>query len=191
MLLIEWEKFREYGFDTDEKLFTSMTVGIFDGMHLGHQALIEKIVSHNKEFIPAVITFRQNHKITNEQKDILTFQQRLETFEKSGIKITVVIDFNEEFRQMSGEKFLEILLKNGNAGYFAVGSGFRCGYRLDTDAVTIQRFFTLHNIPAEIIPEICYPVEMEEYIPISSSRIRSAIASGNILQAEAMLGYKI
>jgi len=191
MEVINWDSFLKDGLQLDKNLYTSMTVGIFDGVHRGHQALIKRIVSHNAEFIPAVITFRQNHKINNEQKDILTFQQRLETFEKSGIKITVVIDFNEDFRQMSGEKFLEILLKNGNAGYFAVGSGFRCGYRLDTDAVTIQRFFTLHNIPAEIIPEICYPVEMEEYIPISSSRIRSAIASGNILQAEAMLGYKI
>ena len=167
---------------------SSMTVGIFDGVHIGHQELLRRIVSRDAGMTPVgetsvVITFRHNHKI--ESGNILTFKQRLDIFESLGIQITVVIDFTEEFKRMPGIEFLEILLKRGNVGFFAVGSGFRCGYQQDTDAEMIQKFFTSHNIPAEIIPKV-----MEGALPVSSSRIRSAISAGDIELAQKMLGRK-
>ena len=171
-----------------------MTVGIFDGVHMGHQALIERIVSHNKDYTPAVVTFRENHKTgkvmrnkeNNTYRDIQNFQQKLEILENSGIQITIVIDFTDEIRNMPGIEFLEILLKNGNIGFFAAGSGFRCGSRLDTDAIAIEKFFASRGIPAEIVTEV-----MEGALPVSSSRIRAAIAEGDHALAEKMLGRKI
>jgi len=171
------------GLPTGEKK-ASVTIGVFDGVHRGHRALIERVVSHNAENVPVVITFRENHKTTgNEPKDIQTFEQRLILFEKLGIQITIVVDFNKAFRQMPGIDFFEILSKRCNIGFFAVGSAFRCGYQLDTDAAAIQKFFASRGIPVEIIPEV-----MEDSMPISSSRIRAAIAAGDIRLAEAMLG---
>jgi riboflavin kinase/FMN adenylyltransferase len=85
---------------------------------------------------------------------------------------------------MAGIEFLEILLKHGGIGFLVVGNNFRCGYRLDTKADEIQRFFASHNIPVKIVPEV-----MENSLPISSSRIRSAIISGDLSRAQAMLGY--
>ena len=158
-----------------------MTVGIFDGVHLGHQALLKRIVSHDSDILPVVVTFRQNHKI--ESGNILTFNQRQDIFESMGIQITVVIDFTEEFKKMSGIEFLKILLERGNIGFFAVGSGFRCGYQQDTDAEMIKKFFTSYDIPVKIIPKV-----MEGSLPVSSSRIRSAISAGNIELAQKMLG---
>jgi riboflavin kinase / FMN adenylyltransferase len=188
-MLVEWSQFTEKGLPTGEKI--SVTIGVFDGVHRGHKALIERVVSHNVENTPVVITFRENHKtisneqlaISNEQRDIQTFEQRVNTLEKLGIQIIVVIDFNEAFRKMAGIEFLEILLKRCNIGFFAVGSAFRCGYQLDTDAAAIQKFFTSRGIPAEIVPEV-----MEDSLPVSSSRIRAAIAAGNIELAEILLG---
>jgi len=202
MKIIEWQRFLEDGFSHNENL-TSMTVGIFDGVHLGHQALLKRIVSHNSGEtpvdgtsvcetpvdgtsvgkMPVVITFRQNHKI--ESGNIITFKQRLDIFESMGIQITVVIDFTEEFKKMPGIEFLKILLKRGNVGFFAVGNGFRCGYQQDTDAEMIQKFFASHNIPAEIIPKVT-----EGSLPVSSSRIRGAISAGDIELAQKMLGRK-
>ncbi|GBU28296.1 bifunctional riboflavin kinase/FMN adenylyltransferase [Treponema sp. R8-4-B8] len=158
-----------------------MTVGIFDGVHIGHQALLKLIVSHGTDKTPVVVTFRHNHKI--ESGNILTFKQRLDIFESMGIQMTVVIDFTEEFKKMPGIEFLKILLKRGNVGFFAVGSGFKCGYQQDTDAQMIQEFFALHNITAEILPKV-----MEGSLPVSSSRIRSAISAGDIELAQKMLG---
>jgi len=181
MLVIDWPHFLKNGLQTGENL-SSMTVGVFDGVHLGHQRLIKRIVSHNAGYVPVVITFRQNHK-TEETGSLQTFQQKIEVLEQLGVKIILAIDFTDAFRRMAGIEFLEILLKHGNIGFFAVGSDFRCGYRLDTDAAAIQKFFASRNIPVEIVPEV-----MEDGLPISSSRIRSAIADGDFSLAEKMLG---
>jgi FAD synthase len=181
MLVISWPQFLENGFQLGEKL-SSVTIGVFDGVHRGHQALIERVVAHNADNMPVVITFRENHK-KEEAENIQTFRQKLAVFESMGIKITLAVDFTEEFRRMSGIEFLEILLKCGNVGFLAVGNGFRCGYQLDTDAAAIQKFFTAQNIPVEIVHEV-----LEGGLPISSSRIRAAIASGDFSLAEKMLG---
>jgi riboflavin kinase/FMN adenylyltransferase len=172
MLVIDWPHFLKNGLQTGENL-SSMTVGVFDGVHRGHQRLIKRVVSHNAGYVPVVITFRQNHK-TEETGSLQTFQQKIEVLEQLGVKIILAIDFTDAFRRMAGIEFLDILLKHGNIGFFAVGSDFRCGYRLDTDAAAIQKFFASRNIPVEIVPEV-----MEDGLPISSSRIRSAIADGN------------
>jgi len=189
-MLVEWSEFTDKGLPISEKK-ASVTIGVFDGVHRGHKALIERVVSHNDGNVPVVITFRENHKtmsneqlaISNGRGDIQTFEERVNTLEKLGVQIIVVIDFNESFRRMAGIEFLEILIKRCNIGFFAVGSAFRCGYQLDTDAAAIHKFFASRGIPAEIVPEV-----MEESLPISSSRIRAAIAEGNIELAEIMLG---
>ena len=204
MKVINWTQFTDNGFNiigiNHKEKKTSMTVGMFDGIHRGHLELIRRIVSHNANYLPVIVTFRQNHKtgkhgspergIKHEenkwQKEIQNFQQRLEMFEKLGIQITIAADFTEAFKKMPGIEFLEVLLKNGNPGFFTTGSNFRCGYRLDTDANAIEKFFVSRGIPAEIVPEV-----MEGALPVSSSRIRTAINDGDITLAQTMLGRKI
>jgi len=180
MLVINWQNFIE----NKLQVKTSMTTGIFDGIHRGHQALIKRIVLYNKDYIPAVITFRQNHK--TKQKDIITFEHKLKMFEELGIKITIIIDFTEEFKQMPGIEFLRLIKNHGNLGFFAVGSHFCCGYQLDTNTGDIKDFFDSYGIPVEIIPQV-----MENSMPISSSRIRTAISTGDHKIAEVMLGHNI
>jgi len=182
MQIIEWRDFLSNGLSHNKKL-SSMTVGVFDGVHLGHQALIKLIVSHNADKTPVVITFRDNHKI--DKGNILSFKQKIDIFENLGVQITIVIDFTEEVKQMKGIEFLNILLERGNIGFFAVGSDFHCGHRQDTDAQAVKKFFALHNITAEIVPKV-----MEGFAPVSSSRIRAAISAGDFELAQKMLGRK-
>ncbi|MDR0486743.1 MAG: hypothetical protein LBG91_00700 [Treponema sp.] len=181
MLIIEWPQFLKNGLPVEQK-FSSMTVGVFDGVHRGHRLLIERVVSHNTGNVPVVVTFVQNHKAKEKAHNILSFRQKTAIFEKLGIEITLVIDFTESFRRMSGTEFLNILLEHGKAGFLAVGNNFRCGYRLDTNAAAIQQFFSSRNVPVEIVPEVT-----EDSLSISSSRIRSAIAAGNLPQTRKML----
>jgi riboflavin kinase/FMN adenylyltransferase len=72
-----------------------MTIGVFDGVHRGHQSLIENVVSHNTDYVPTVITFSQNHKGEKYANNIQTFRQKMAIFGRLGIKITLVIDFTE------------------------------------------------------------------------------------------------
>ena len=201
MLVIEWQQFLRNGLQLKKpacstKLASklafsklSVTVGVFDGVHRGHQELISNVVSYNADYVPVIVTFRtiNNEQLTmnKDRYDILSFQQRLALFEKLGIRIVVVIDFTDEFKQMSGIDFLQNLLNNGNVGYFAVGSGFKCGYQSDTDAEAVKKFFTSHGVAAEIVPHV-----MEGNLPISSSRIRKVIAEGNMELAQSMLGHE-
>jgi riboflavin kinase/FMN adenylyltransferase len=190
LLVIDWPQFLEKGLppvieesvQTFVKKKSSMTIGVFDGVHRGHQALIKRIVSHNSDYAPVVITFRQNHKTGEEATDIQSFDQKLAAFKNLGVKITVVIDFTESFRRIKGIEFLEILLKHGNIGFFAAGKSFRCGFQLDTDVTAIQEFFASHNVSVEIVDEVT-----EGSLPISSSRIREAIANGDMELAQSML----
>jgi len=198
MLTIEWPQFLENGLPLEHKQKSSMTVGVFDGVHRGHQALIKRIVSHNADCsdaysgvccntpekkTPVVVTFRENHKTEEGTGNIQSFGQKAAMLDTLGVEILLAIDFTESFRRMSGIEFLEILLLHGNIGFFAVGSEFRCGYQQDTNAQAIKDFFVSRKIPVEIVPEV-----MEDSLPISSSRIRRAIVDGDISLAEKMLG---
>jgi riboflavin kinase/FMN adenylyltransferase len=84
---------------------------------------------------------------------------------------------------MSGGAFIKRLSSAVNMRHVVVGSDFHCGYRNDTDAATLKQFAMEAGITAEIVPPV-----MEGGLPVSSSRIRHAIASGKYGLAEALLG---
>ena len=185
MRIIEWEHFLKKGLQPEGKK-ASVTVGVFDGVHRGHRALIELVVSHNADYTPVIFTFRENHKNEKHAGNIQTFEQKAEMLAKLGIKILVVIDFTEPFKRMSGIEFLENLFKHIDIGFFAVGNNFRCGHGLDTNAEDVKNFFASRNIPVKIAAEV-----MESSLPISSSRIRAAIAEGDHKLAETLLGLPL
>jgi len=188
MQLIEWPQFLKEALPLGGKP-SAMTVGVFDGVHEGHQALIERVVAHNDGTVPVVVTFRQSYYKKNQGSgkefpgDILSIRQKLDIFRSLGVSITVIIDFSESFRRMRGKDFLHILQENGKMSFLAVGSNFRCGYRLDTDAPGIQKLNDSRGIPTAIIQPLRYGDE-----PISSSQIRSAITRAELKAAATMMG---
>ena len=188
MRIIDWPQFLEKTLHFGENP-SAITVGVFDGVHRGHKALIESVVSFKNDTVPVVVTFRQSqHKINVKNKeahpgDILSFRQKTEIFESMGISVTIAIEFSESFRRIAGTDFLGILQEHGNVGFLAVGGNFRCGYQLDTDALSIQKYYARQNIPVTILKHLT-----DGRTPISSSQIRRAIANGDLKAAAAMLG---
>ena len=188
MQIIEWPQFLEEALPLGGKP-SAMTVGVFDGVHEGHQALIKRVVAHNNGTVPVVVTFRQSYHKKNHGSgkefpgDILSIRQKLDIFKSLGVSITVIIDFSESFRRMSGKDFLRILQEHGKMSFLAVGSNFRCGYHLDTDVSGIRMLNDSRGIPTTVIQALKYGEE-----PISSSQIRSAITRADLKAAAAMLG---
>ena len=162
-----------------------MSVGVFDGVHRGHQALIKRILDHDKSFLPVIITFRQNHKNSRPVYlgDITSFRQKIAIFEEMGVAVTVIADLSESFRRLSGAEFFRLLWERGKMGFLAVGSNFRCGYKQDTDASVIQKLHNGKEIPSEIVETLT-----EDGETISSNRIRQTIHNGKLREAVSMLG---
>lgn len=184
--IIEWPDFIKAGSNPGP---SAMTIGVFDGVHLGHQALIKRIVSVGPN--PTVVTFRENPKKIvspgNFSGDIFSLRQKLDVFEQMGVKRLILIDFSEEFSKLNGREFLNLLEDRGKMAFLVIGSNFRCGYRQDTGAENIESMNRRKGIPTEVIPPVAIPLESGKE-PVNSSRIRSAIISGDIRTASALMG---
>jgi riboflavin kinase/FMN adenylyltransferase len=163
-----------------------MTIGVFDGVHRGHQALIEKVVGRAPQAVPTVVTFRQYPKQVlrpgEYQGDIVTLDRKMIIFESLGVELVILIDFSREFSKLDGRDFIGRLKSRGGMRFLVVGGNFRCGCGLDTGAAEIKALFP----PAEVIPPI-----MEGGLPVSSSRIRGAVSGGGLETAALLLGRRV
>jgi riboflavin kinase/FMN adenylyltransferase len=164
---------------------TAMTIGVFDGVHQGHQALIARIVGRGLE--PVVVTFRQNPRLffnsADHPGDISSLAQKLSLFESLGVGCTILIDFSSDFSKLGGREFIDFLTTCGNMAYLVIGAQFRCGHGLDTDAALIRRVNERNGVATELVEPVLDGSE-----PVSSSRIRAAIRAGDFAAAEGALG---
>jgi len=184
MKVVSWEDFAS-GEASGTPL--SATVGVFDGLHIGHRKLIDSVLAHGEGRLPTVFTFRDSPKLRTRPKGftgaLSSLEQKLECLEALGLGLCVLIDFSGNFSKLAGRDFLSILRIKGNLGYMAVGSNFSCGYRLDTHAGDIVTILSEYGIQADVLEPVLW-----EGHPVSSSRIRTAIGEGRLSDAEAMMG---
>jgi riboflavin kinase/FMN adenylyltransferase len=164
----------------------SCAIGAFDGIHLGHRALIRKICA-DRQTIPSVLTFVNNPKSTTKPESFLgelySLKQRLSAFERFGVRRCVLIDFSPEFRALSGAEFLTVLLDTGSVRKLVIGHDFRCGRHLSTDAAQIASFTEAYGVKTEIIEPLRFDGDI-----VSSSKIRAYVRSGDLDRASALLG---
>jgi len=195
MRVISWEEYTTPSFSLPSPL--AVTIGVFDGVHRGHQSLIRQVC--DSPYVPTVITFRENpQKVLNPDAfpgDIMNLEQKLSVFADLGVQLTVLIDFSEEFSKINGRDFIDLLLGRP-VRLIALGRNFRCGYRLDTGAEEIRSLAEARGgacgpggySPLEVW--VAPPV-MDEGQPVSSSRIRQALAAGRQTEAERLLGRPV
>jgi riboflavin kinase/FMN adenylyltransferase len=185
MQVIDWESF--VGGDSGPSPLgpLSLTIGVFDGVHLGHQALIRRICV--EPGIPTVITFRQNPLCILKPKDsppeIYNLEQKLAILEEFGIKQTILIDFSENFSRINGRDFIDLLLKDRGAHFLALGRNFRCGFGQGIGVEEIAAQAAALGVKTWIAEPV-----MAGNSRISSSRVRQAIAAGNFDEAALLLG---
>jgi riboflavin kinase / FMN adenylyltransferase len=89
--------------------------------------------------LPVAITFKENPKkstrLHKPSGNLVSLAQKLELMEAAGIQVCVLIDFSANFSKMGGYEFISILVKSCGVRTFVVGSDFKCGHRLSTDAL--------------------------------------------------------
>ncbi|MEZ0535804.1 bifunctional riboflavin kinase/FAD synthetase [Caldicellulosiruptoraceae bacterium PP1] len=163
----------------------SVAIGFFDGLHIGHMALINKL--KEKKGCKAIFTFK-NHPdelIKGHIDYILTEKERLELFSENNIDIVFFIDFTQELMKMTPQQFIdEILIKKLRVKNVIVGYDFTFGYRAIGNAEYLKEKLNERKIDCTIIEPIYYNNQI-----ISSTKIRDYIKSGLIEIANNMLGY--
>ena len=167
---------------------TAISVGSFDGPHIGHEKLLQALLKEQAErnFVPGVITFRRpltGYKCPSEYKgDVSTLEQRLAFFKNYGIAFAVVIDFSDDFGRIEGRVFLEYLVKYLNMKFIAEGRDFHCGYHGATGIDQMCEYSKEVGFETCIVPPVLYEAER-----VSSSRIRQAVLDAAMDSVSCML----
>jgi riboflavin kinase / FMN adenylyltransferase len=182
---------------------TCVSVGNFDGLHVGHQRILRSVIDcahalrrfaapgqgphSDQTVLAAVITFDPHpmQVLRPGQAPLLitTLEQRLRAFEQSGLDAVLVLKFNAALASLTPEEFVaQILVDTVHCHDVLVGNNFRFGHRHAGDVALLQELGRQHGFAVTIVP----PVELHGQ-PVSSTRVRQAVQQGNVEQAEQLL----
>ena len=169
---------------------TTVTLGTFDGVHLGHKKIIERLTQHSPEKHQSLVLtfFPHPRMVLQEKSDIKllnTIQEKADLLEKAGLQNLIIHPFDQSFSQLSAEEFVKtILVDHFGDGKLLIGHAHRFGTNRSADIHDLIAFgqkyhFDVEQISAEEIDEVS----------ISSTKIRNALYDGNIHLANEYLGY--
>lgn len=183
--------------DSNQSLFdgsfslhrTAVALGGFDAMHIGHQAIIKKVVARAKaEGLASVVyLFRNQPRAVvagGEMPQVYTLNKRLELLESMGVDAVVAEWFTPQYQKISPESFVKDYVKDRlDARYIGVGFNYRFGSHGAGDTETLKNLCTPLGIAVEALPA----VESGGAV-VSSSRIRELIQRGQVSDAAVCLG---
>ncbi|WP_088891293.1 bifunctional riboflavin kinase/FAD synthetase [Leptolyngbya ohadii] len=181
---------------TTAKTPTRVALGNFDGVHRGHQQVIQPVLSqaHSDSLpavlpavLPTVVTFHPHPRqfFTGEARSLLTpLEEKIQILRSIGVQQLVLLPFNEALANLSPEDFVRrILVESLQAQQVSVGENFCFGYRRSGTAIDLKNLAAQYDIPVEIVPLHCSDDER-----ISSSAIREALTAGDPQRAGRLLG---
>ena len=167
----------------------SIALGYFDGVHTGHQHVINKAIEIAQEkglksavmtFDPHPVTVLKNVELTDYL--ITTLDEKITLFEQLGVDEVIVSTFNEPFSKLKPEQFVNLFLLQQNVQHVVAGFDYSFGHK---GAGKIQNMdnYSEGQLPFTIIDQVSYDEEK-----ISSTKIREMIRSGNIKACQKWLG---
>jgi len=167
-----------------------VTIGNFDGMHLGHQKIIKKLKVKAKELgVASVLITFYPHPVKVLYPDrglrlLMPLEERLRWIRAMGVDICIVISFNKEFAKTAPEDFVyNYLVKKLNTIHVVVGSGYRFGKSKGGDTAKLRRLGKKYGFALTVVR----PVRRFGHI-VSSSAIRQLLGWGRVCDASHMLG---
>lgn len=159
----------------------ALAIGNFDGLHLGHQALLAKLVgvANQQQLKPAVMTFephpREFFSPQNAPTRLSSMREKLEYFDEAGVKDVFVLRFNHAFSAITSQDFMhKVLRKSLNANTILVGGDFCFG---------AKRQGTVQDLIGNGFDLIDFPQVEANGERVSSTLVRLALAAGDLKQA--------
>jgi len=175
-----------------EEYPTVITIGTFDGVHIGHRKILDKIINHakNTELKSSVLTFFPHPRMVL-QKDadiklLNTIDEKVTILERLGLDILIIHPFTKDFSRLSATAFVrDILVNTLNIKKVIIGYDHRFGRNRNANITDLIAFgnaldFTVDEIPAQEIDDVS----------VSSTKIRKALEEGDIQTANSYLGYE-
>ncbi|HYX28756.1 MAG TPA: bifunctional riboflavin kinase/FAD synthetase [Pyrinomonadaceae bacterium] len=169
---------------------TVLTLGVFDGLHLGHQLIMKTVVDRAKaiDAAPTVITFEPHPRAVLHPESapplLQTFDQKIEALSILGIEQTIIIHFDRAFSHVHAADFLrETVSSRLHAREVYLGRGFAFGHNRDGNIELLRRVSHELGFFADEVPEVRLRGKR-----IGSSRIRELLLSGRVNLARRMLG---
>jgi len=170
---------------------TIITIGTFDGVHIGHKKILQKVVAEAKKnnLTSAVLTFFPHPRfILNQNSDLKllnTIEEKKALLNSTGLDALLIHPFDQEFANLSPEQFVKkILVDQLKISKIIIGYDHRFGKNRSADINNLIQFGKKYNFEVEQISA----QELNE-IAISSTKIRTALSNGDISLANSYLGY--
>lgn len=177
---------------------TAVALGKFDGVHRGHQRVIQPILHKSADaerIYPTVITFEPHPQefFTGKPRSLLTpVDEKVRQLELLGVEQLVLIPFNKELAALTPEQFVEqIIVEKLQAARISVGQDFCFGSQRSGTAMDLQVLVAKYGIPVTIVPLEMHEDDVplvEEETRISTSLIRQTLETGQLEKANRLLG---
>jgi len=167
-----------------------IALGFFDGMHIGHSALLKKVteVSHKTGLMPSVLTFNTHPMgfINGKALPLInSYDDRIGLIYRAfGIGDVIMLQFDKKMAEMPWDAFIDRLLDDHGARCLIAGFDFRFGHGGAGSPGLLEKKCAELKIGCEIIPEVTY-----DGITVSSSLIRDLLTTGDLDQANKLLGH--
>ncbi len=166
-----------------------LTIGVFDGVHLGHKYLISQLKEYARQqnLLSGVVTFRQHPREVLSPRTKLPFltslTEKVNLLQNEGVDAVITLSFTRELAQLSAGQFVGLLKKYLRMRGLIIGPDFTLGRSREGNADTLRALGQDMNFSVTIIP----PVRMNGEV-VSSTVIRNALASGDIKKVTSLIG---
>ena len=189
MLIIDWKDLPNF----DSSFFAKgscLSIGSFDGLHLGHRALLSRLIeeANFSTLLKGVFTFYSPPRYTlslQKHKPLSTTRLKQEKMRELMLDFIILVDFSSDFARMTGEDFVKLLKRYLNIKYLLVGEDFRFGEHRASSVEDILNISSKLSFSFEAFPSFFVDGRGQR---MSSTIIREAIYEGDISFANSLLG---
>lgn len=167
-----------------------LTIGVFDGVHLGHKDLISRLkaLAWQRNLLSGVVTFRQHPLVVmspqTELPSLTDLSQRIDLLKNEGVEAVIPLSFTRELAQLSVRQFVSLLKEYLGMQGLVIGYDFALGRNREGTGDTLRALGQDMNFTVNAMPPVIIDGEV-----VSSTAIRNALANGDMKRVQKLLGY--
>jgi riboflavin kinase / FMN adenylyltransferase len=166
-----------------------LTIGVFDGVHLGHQSLIAEVLrqAEKRKMLSGVVTLRHNPAKLLSHRNKLPFltdiEERLDLLKQEGVSLVIPLSFTPELAQLPARQFVTLLQKYLKMRVLVVGEDFALGRGREGNVENLKKLGNNMNFDVITVPPLVIKGEV-----VSSTAIRKALAAGDMAKVHELTG---